>query len=277
MKKFILFISLLILSACSNLRHSFKIDSEKYQAIGKDSRIKFIILHYTALNDEKSIKVLTTNKVSSHYLITSNDDDPIYSLVPDTERAWHAGVSNFDHRTNINDSSIGIEIVNLGYNTNIKYGKKYGDPSDLRPREHYYPYTPTQIEKIAFLVETLKNKYNVDDKYIIAHSDIAPQRKQDPGPLFPWKHLYYDYGLGNWYNEKDKTFFMNNHIFEKQSILSIKNEFKKYGYDINETEEWDAESMKVIYAFQMHFRPEKIDGIVDLETYAIIKALNKKY
>ncbi len=276
MKKFFIFIITIFFISCSN-NPNIEIDSTSYRAKGKNSRIKFIILHYTAINDAKSLKVLTQNNVSAHYLVTLNSKDPIFSLVAESERAWHAGVSSFSGHNNLNDSSIGIEIVNLGYDTSIKYGVTYGDPSNFRPREHYYPYTVGQIEKIAFLLTTLKEKYDISDKYILGHSDIAPDRKQDPGPYFPWKLLYTKYNLGAWYDLSDKEFFFNSELFYSETISSIKKEFEKYGYKVNDTEEWDYSSQKLIYAFQAHFRPEKIDGIMDLETYAILKALNKKY
>ncbi|MGL6064370.1 MAG: N-acetylmuramoyl-L-alanine amidase [Fusobacteriaceae bacterium] len=286
MKKFFLFIITIFFISCSNNQNiereieveiEVEIDSTTYSAKGQNSRIRYIILHYTAINDVKSLRVLTENNVSSHYLVTLESKDPIFSLVHDNERAWHAGISSFGGRTNLNDTSLGIEIVNLGYNTNIKYGPTYGDPNNLRPREHYYPYTVGQIEKVAFLLTQLKKKYDILDKNILGHSDIAPDRKQDPGPFFPWKLLHAEYNLGAWYDTADKEFYFNEELFYSETPLSIKNEFSKYGYKVNDTDEWDYTSQKLVYAFQAHFRPEKIDGIMDLETYAILKALNKKY
>ncbi|MGL5123132.1 MAG: N-acetylmuramoyl-L-alanine amidase [Fusobacteriaceae bacterium] len=276
MKNFFMFIIIIFFISCSN-KQNIKIDSTSYSARGQNSRIRYIILHYTAINDSKSLTVLTQNNVSSHYLVTSNFKDPIFSLVPDERRAWHAGVSSFGGHTNLNDTSLGIEIVNLGYNTGIKYGITYGDPNNLRPREHYYPFNVGQIEKVAFLLTQLKEKYNILDKNILGHSDIAPDRKQDPGPYFPWELLYTKYNLGAWYNISDKDFFYNDELFYSETPVSIKKEFAKYGYKVNDTDEWDDTSQKLIYAFQGHFRPEKTDGIMDLETYAILKALNKKY
>ncbi len=282
MKRFFLSCLLFSLIGCSDTPVlvdtdiKVDIDSTTYQSKGKNQRINFIILHYTAVNDAISIRGLTNTNVSSHYLVTTNSDDPVYSLVPDIERAWHAGVSNFKNYSNLNNNSIGIEIVNLGYDTSRKYGIKHGDPNNLRPKDFFYPYTRKQIEKIALLVKDLKNKYNIKDNFILGHSDIAPLRKQDPGPLFPWKDLYEQYAIGAWYEESDKDFFFDQKLFSAESKENIISEFKKYGYflypDIS-----DLDFSKVIYAFQCHFRPEKVDGILDLETYAILRALNKKY
>lgn len=282
-KKFIFIFSTIILFlGCSstgpNGIRTFDIDNTSYVAKNKDSRIKFIVLHYTAANDESSLKTLSQDSVSVHYVVTTKDRDPIYSLVPNNERAWHAGKSSFDGRSNINDSSIGIEIVNLGYNTTKPFKAKQNGKLAFRPREYYYGYTDVQIEKIVFLINYLKHTYRISDKNIIGHSDVAPLRKQDPGPRFPWRVLYYKYGIGQWYDENDKHFFQSKwEAFHTMSPKEIKCELKKYGYDINDTDEWDDDSRKVIYAFQARFRPEKANGNMDLETYAIIKALNKKY
>lgn len=275
LKKFLSIFSLLILiSACSST--SYKIDNKTYQAKSKNSRIRYIIVHYTAINDEKSINALTKNNVSSHYLITTKAKDPIYSLVPDLERAWHAGDSTFGKRTNLNDSSIGIEIVNVGMRpAKSKYNN--GNPDYIIPRERYIPFNPVQIDKVAFLIRQLSEKYEIAPENILGHSDIAPGRKQDPGPLFPWEFLYRSHGLGSWYDQRDFNKYYNWSLYDSYSIKAIKAEFKKFGYDMNDTNEWDAPSRKVLYAFQMHYRPKKLTGEMDLETFAIIKALNKKY
>lgn len=284
MKKVILTVMLsMFFFACSSTKKThFKIDSQTYRAKNYDNRIKSIILHYTAINNEKSIKALTEGQVSSHYLITDISKDPIFSLVNDEKRAWHAGKSEFLGRTNLNDSSIGIEIVNLGYIS--PKGKLHPQVTNLNSskesfveKELFIPYDEIQIRKAAFLVKELIEKYKISPKMILGHSDIAFERKKDPGPLFPWKMLYDEYGVGAWYEEVDKIEYMNPDEFSKMNIEEIKSEFRKYGYELPKTEIWDTASVQGIYAFQMHFRPENIDGIVDLETYAILRALNKKY
>ncbi|MGL6114892.1 N-acetylmuramoyl-L-alanine amidase [Cetobacterium sp. SF1] len=272
---FLLF--LFILGGCSSV--NLNIDRKTYKATGKNNRIKYIILHYTAINNEKSLRALTKGNVSAHYLVTSDKDQPIYSLVPDDERAWHAGFSKFNGRENLNDTSIGIEIVNLGIQPEALkiYEGKGSGRSFFVPREAYIPYTEAQIEKIAFLVKELSAKYNISPKDITGHADIAPQRKKDPGPLFPWELLYRKYGIGAWYNYDDYITYLDPALYHDTSVEAMKSEFRKYGYDMNETSEWDEESKRVVYAFQMHFRPGRCDGVMDLQTFAILKALNKKY
>ena len=250
----------------------FQVDSSSYVAIGKNERIQFIVVHYTAIDNAASIKELTTNKVSSHFLVLDEDDNKIYSLVPLEQRAWHAGASAFRGRTNINDTSVGIEIVSDGI------AREYRpDPNPYHPYDHYVDYKPIQIEKTAQIIKYVAEKYNVPARNIVAHSDIAPSRKKDPGAKFPWKELYDKYNIGAWYDETDKQTFMDEEKFKATSIREIKDELRKYGYEINRLDEWDKESKDVVYAFQLHFNPKNATGEMDLETFAILKALNKKY
>ena len=250
----------------------FQVDSSSYVAIGKNERIQFIVVHYTAIDNAASIKELTTNKVSSHFLVLDEDDNKIYSLVPLEQRAWHAGASAFRGRTNINDTSVGIEIVSDGI------AKEFiSDPNPYHPYDHYVDYKPIQIEKVAQIIKYVAEKYNVPARNIVAHSDIAPSRKKDPGAKFPWKELYDKYNIGAWYDEADKQTFMDEEKFKAISIREIKDELRKYGYEINRLDEWDKESKDVVYAFQLHFNPKNATGEMDLETFAILKALNKKY
>ena len=249
----------------------FQVDSSTYISRGKEERIKFIILHYTALDNVGSIRELTGG-VSAHFLVLDEDDNKIYSLVPLEQRAWHAGVSAFRGRTNINDTSVGIEIVNDGI------AKEYrSDPNPYHPYDHYVDYKPIQIEKVAQIIKYVAEKYNIPARNIVAHSDIAPSRKKDPGAKFPWKELYDKYNIGAWYDEADKQEFMDEEKFKATSIREIKDELRKYGYEINRFDEWDKESKDVVYAFQLHFNPKNATGEMDLETFAILKALNKKY
>lgn len=274
MKKNFYLIFLLIIfviAGCTASKKIYKIDSEKYIAKGKNERIQFIIIHYTAGSNEASIKELISERASSHYLIPSGKDEKIYNLVPENERAWHAGVSSFRGRTNINDTSIGIEIVNEGIY------KEYRNYPTYNTYDHYVEYEKMQIEKVAQLVKDLSLRYKIPARNILAHSDIAPSRKKDPGAKFPWKKLYDEYGIGAWYEEEDKLFFMNYDEYNSKTISEIKKELKDYGYDINESDEWDKVSRDVVYAFQLHFNPKNLTGEMDLETYAILKALNKKY
>ena len=250
----------------------FKVDSDTYVSLGRNERIQFVVVHYTATNNEYSIKELISNRVSAHFLVLDEDDNTIYNLVPLDQRAWHAGASSFRGRTNLNDTSIGIEIVSDGIARDRR-----NDPNRYPPYDAYLEYKPIQIEKVAQIIKYVAARYNIPAKNIVAHSDIAPSRKKDPGAKFPWKELYEKYDIGAWYNESDKQAFMNEEKFNATSISDIKEELRKYGYEINRTNEWDRDSRDVVYAFQLHFNPKNATGNMDLETFAILKALNKKY
>ena len=250
----------------------FKVDSDTYVSLGRNERIQFVVVHYTATNNEYSIKELISNRVSAHFLVLDEDDNTIYNLVPLDQRAWHAGASSFRGRTNLNDTSIGIEIVSDGIARDRR-----NDPNRYPPYDAYLEYKQIQIEKVAQIIKYVAARYNIPAKNIVAHSDIAPSRKKDPGAKFPWKELYEKYDIGAWYNESDKQAFMNEEKFNATSISDIKEELRKYGYEINRTNEWDRDSRDVVYAFQLHFNPKNATGNMDLETFAILKALNKKY
>jgi len=265
-----------LISCVATTEPRFVIDDQSYQAQGKNERINFIVLHYTAEDEPTSLEILTTKNVSAHYLIPSTDNNKIYHLVPDNERAWHAGSGGFAGRTVLNDTSIGIEIVNDGIQLPYR-GSLKSQNLAYHPTEHFVDFKEVQVRKIAQLVTDLAERYDIAPKNIIGHSDMAPSRKIDPGAKFPWERLYKEYGIGAWYDEADKQQFMSEEKFAKQSIVDIKQALRDYGYQINNTEEWDKSSRNVIYAFQLHFRPDNLSAEMDLETYAILRALNKKY
>lgn len=241
---------------------SERVDGKTYTSKGQNYRIRFIIVHYTVSNRERSIDLLTNKEVSSHYLISDIKEDPIYYLVDENKRAWHAGISSWGNFTNLNDNSIGIEIVNKGYT--MKDGEMY-----------FHPYTSDQIKKVAVLLMDLSKRYDIDPKNILGHSDIAPQRKQDPGAKFPWKELYEKYGIGIWYDTDIKEKYQN--TLEKYTAEEVQKEFQTFGYSIQITGKYDEQTKDVISAFQYRFRPEKYNGLIDNETFAILKSLNEKY
>ncbi len=139
--------------------------------------INCIVLHYTDfLTAKKSLTCLTvpSSNVSAHYLI--DDDGTIYQLVADEKRAWHAGISHWNGRDNVNNNSIGIELQNGG----MTYKKQFGD---------WPPYPDVQIQALAELVHDLQKKHSIPTEHIVGHNDIAPTRKIDPGPHFDWDDL----------------------------------------------------------------------------------------
>lgn len=242
-----------------------------YPAKGQNERVRFLILHYTALDDASSLKVLTQGQVSAHYLVMKNpplrNGKPVVlQLVPEDKRAWHAGVSTWNGRVNLNDASIGIEIVNLGFTDNM-----------LGVRT-WYPYNEMQIKALAALTKDIIKRNNITPDNVLAHSDIAPLRKQDPGKLFPWKR-FAEMGVGAWPDELT----INKYLAGRQpnapaDVLTLQKTLLKYGYDkIPQNGELDKETRLTISAFQMHFRPSDIEGNADAQTEAIAKALVEKY
>lgn len=251
----------------------FKVTKNYFPSVAQNFRQRYIILHYTALNNDKSVMVLSQQGVSSHYLVNDLEDKEIYQLVDENKRAYHAGVSQWRNDSQLNDTSIGIEIVNAGYIVDSSGAKIF--PT----------YPETQFKKIAALVKDIANRYNIPATNILAHSDIAPTRKQDPGPEFPWKRLYDEYQIGMWYDEATKqnlittTASMDFSTLMLQStfIYQLQSDFKKFGYGIIPSGTMDDATKKTIEAFQYHFRPSKFDGVMDGETYAILQALIQKY
>ncbi|HEY1611782.1 MAG TPA: N-acetylmuramoyl-L-alanine amidase, partial [Paraburkholderia sp.] len=163
-----------------------------HRAVSADSRVRFLVMHYTELDEAQSLKVLTTEAVSAHYLVPPHpplrDGRPVvWQLVPESQRAWHAGVSSWQGTTELNAASIGIENVNAG---------PLDAPQDGIHRV-WQPYPPEQVDAIIRLAKDIVTRYQIPPTRVVGHSDIAAQRKTDPGPMFPWKALY-DAGVGAW-------------------------------------------------------------------------------
>jgi N-acetylmuramoyl-L-alanine amidase len=226
--------------------------SKKYSSKSFDERIKFLILHYTAVDFQTSLELLQ-DKVSVHYLI-SDQPVEIFQLVDEDKRAWHAGVSFWAGRTNLNDSSIGIEIVNLDGNKNS--------------------YPEQQIEAVMFLCKQIITKYNISPDCVLGHSDIAPTRKDDPGSLFPWVKLYQN-GIGAMPDQADVEHLEK--ITTIPTVLDLQQNLAKYGYQIDITGNFDEQTRMVLDAFRRHFCPDLIGQKVDVKSYVTLLALIKKY
>ena len=250
----------------------FKVVKTYFPSLAQNFRQRYVILHYTALDHDRSILALTERSVSAHYLVNDTDDNEIYQLVDENKRAYHAGVSVWRNDKNMNDNSIGIEIVNLGFT------------ADATGKRTFLPYNETQLKKVFQLVKDIVQRYQIPPTNVLGHSDLAPTRKQDPGPLFPWKRLYEEENIGMWYDDATMKNIMMNNVadFEMQKdkntfIFKFQTDLQKLGYDITPTGSWNAENKKVVESFQFHFRPENFDGLVDVVTYSILQALLQKY
>ena len=247
----------------------YKVVKTYFPSVAQNYRQRFLILHYTALDDDRSVSVLTEQSVSSHYLVNDLGDKDIYQLVDENKRAYHAGVSAWRNDKNLNDNSIGIEIVNAGYTT------------DASGERVFAPFSEDQFKKVAALVKDIVDRYMIPPTKVLGHSDIAPTRKQDPGPNFPWKRLYDEYGVGMWYDAATVQNFMSQAYskdFNAGSfIYQFQSDLQKFGYETPISGIWDKDTQKIIQAFQYHFRPQRADGVADPETWAILQALIQKY
>jgi N-acetylmuramoyl-L-alanine amidase len=241
-------------------------------AVGQDHRVRFVVLHYTAADASRSLKLLSQGKVSAHYLVS--DDARVYKLVDENERAWHAGVSGWKGRGNLNDTSIGIEIVNRGNSldrSNVTAGTDL--PVDAGAPIAFQPYSSRQVAQLRLLLKSLVARYGIAASDVVGHSDIAPQRKLDPGPLFPWRALAQD-GIGRWYDESLARAAQAR--FEQQGVPDIawfQGQLARIGYDVPADGVATRATTNVIAAFQMHYRPARFDGQPDAETAAILAVM----
>ncbi|TPG81882.1 N-acetylmuramoyl-L-alanine amidase [Pseudomonas arsenicoxydans] len=257
MKYFALIVSLLLLAACSS---GPRIDTS-HPSANYDSRIQFVVVHYTNASLERSLQLLTHGEVSSHYLIGDDKGATIFKLMDESYRAWHAGESEWQGRTWLNSSSIGIEIVNPGF-------------KDTPTGRLWYPYSEDQVKSLIVLLKDISKRYNINPHAIIGHSDIAPLRKLDPGPLFPWKRLAAE-GLGVWPNEQAVARQQAQFAIQLPSISWFQGQLARLGYATPQTGELDVATRHVLAAFQMHFRPSRFDGTPDAESAAILQVLNQ--
>ena len=234
-----------------------KVNSPNFSRVSRKlSDIKFIIIHYTGMQSKvESIQRLTSSKskVSCHYLIDRSGE--IIKLVNDNKVAWHAGKSKWKRFVNLNYNSIGIELENKGH-------------------EHgYQNYTDIQINMLIKLCLHLKKKFRINASNILGHSDISPQRKQDPGEKFPWKKLNKK-KVGIWYKLPKKIRFKNTKSKNIKKLF-FKNLFK-IGYRYFNQSKKSKKDVLVIKAFQRHFLQTKITGKIDKKTLDISHFLANK-
>jgi N-acetylmuramoyl-L-alanine amidase len=229
------------ISICPSLNYSIRKEEKK---------IKFIVIHYTGMQSERAcIKRLTSkrSKVSTHYLI--NREGKITRMVDEKNSAWHAGKSKWKDSINLNNQSIGIELVNKGH--------QFG----------YENFSKKQISKLTLLCKNLIKKYKIKRINILGHSDIAPLRKKDPGEKFPW-HFLSKKKIGHWYNLNNK--YIINHNLSKNDLRNIFfNNLYKIGYRYFDKKKSSQSDLKVIKVFQRRFRQNKVNGLIDQESLKI--------
>ncbi|MEH0834948.1 N-acetylmuramoyl-L-alanine amidase [Pectobacterium cacticida] len=272
MMKWLLCITLTLLTGCQSLS---MLKAERHYALdtsllsrAQEPRIRFLVIHYTAEDFATSLNILTDEHVSAHYLIPAHppmrQGKPLaWQLVPESQAAWHAGASSWRGFSRLNLSSIGIELENAGYRRTLT-GYTWA------------PFTVSQIHLVTEIARDIVDCYQIAPQNVVAHSDIAPQRKQDPGPLFPWKALA-QAGVGAWPDAQRVAFYLNGRLpLQPVDEAVLLEKLGRYGYSVQDAMT-AREKRQVIAAFQMHFRPENYQGRPDAQSEAIVDALLEKY
>ncbi|WP_315923889.1 N-acetylmuramoyl-L-alanine amidase [Mesorhizobium sp. SP-1A] len=215
-----------------------------------------IILHYTGMETGAGAEAWLcdpASEVSSHYLV--HEDGRVVQMVRESDRAWHAGKSSWRGITDINSCSVGIEIVNPGHTLG------------------YRPFPERQIEAVISLCQGISRRHPVSSERVLAHSDVAPGRKVDPGERFPWRVLAAA-GLGHFVAPSPirrgpvlRPGDEGAAVEELQSMLAL------YGYGVEITGVFDVQTDIVVQAFQRHFRPRRVDGVADGSTIRTLRRL----
>lgn len=201
----------------------------------------------------------------------------MFQLVDEERRAWHAGASAWKNRTQINDTSIGIEIVNLGPDRSFAEVEHLLEANPEAAVEiDWAPYPAAQIEALIALSRDIIERHGIHPTDVVAHSDIAPTRKVDPGPRFPWRELY-EAGIGAWPEEHSVARWQAQFVHTPPTLAELQRALRAWGYALEITGELDRETRAVLRAFQMRFRPADYRGRTDAETAARLWALLERY
>ena len=224
------------------------------RAIGKP--VDMLVLHYTGMADaERACDWLcnSTAKVSCHYLVDM--EGRITQMVDEDLRAWHAGVSSWAGEIDVNSRSIGIEIHNPGHAAG------------------YPDFPPGQMAVVAQLCRDIVQRHKIAPRRVLAHSDVAPGRKIDPGEKFDWAFLA-ECGVGHWLSPAP---IVDGRVLQTgdtgEAVSELQQLLKQYGYNIENTGFYNDRTRVVLAAFQRHFRPAKVDGVADLSTRETLKAV----
>ena len=222
----------------------------------RQAGIDILLLHYTGMTATAAAVERLCDpaaQVSSHYVVAENGD--ILQLVPEGRRAWHAGASWWQGATDINSHSIGIEIGNPGHNLG------------------YPDFPEAQIEAVIALCRDILVRHRIPADRVLAHSDVAPVRKSDPGEKFPWRRLYRA-GIGAWVEAAPPA---DTDAFAPGAagveVAALQEALGRYGYGIDPTGTYDGHTAQVVAAFQRHFRPARVDGRADRSTRDTLNAL----
>lgn len=215
-----------------------------------------LLLHYTGLPTvERAIEVLSRPdcKVSCHYVVA--EDGRIIQMVAESMRAWHAGVACWAGEEDINSASIGIEIHNAGHDAGLP------------------EFPPAQMQAVRDLSRDILRRHGIRPERVLAHSDVAPGRKIDPGERFDWRWLAGE-GVGHWVEPDPVAETMGlDAIVEGEEIARFQDLLARYGYRVPRHGRLDEATVKVVAAFQRHFRPVRVDGAIDTSSIATLARL----
>lgn len=279
MKQIIAAILALALAACA------EVPMVDVPSTNQDSRVQLLVLHFTSEDFAESMRLLAEPvrfRVSVHYVVPEPGDETydrdrlvVHRLVDESRRARHAGVSYWAGRQNLNDASVGIEIVNQSACVS-----RNPDAEEQTPEEQDCTFLEYPEEQLELVIELAKDiiarNPEIDPVDVIGHGDIASSRRVDPGPQFPWKRLY-ENGVGAWYDDETVARYRTQMESFPPDLELLQQALNQYGYDLEASGENDARSRFAVRAFQMHFRPESYSGEFDAETAAILFALLEKY
>lgn len=218
------------------------------------SVIDTLMLHYTGMQSgQAAIDRLRDPQaqVSSHYVV--EEDGRIVRLVPELLRAAHAGISFWRGRTMLNDTSIGIEIVNPGH--------EWG----------YRAFPAPQVDAVRRLCLGILSRHPIPANRVVGHSDVAPDRKQDPGELFPWKSMA-ESGIGLFPHDVPDA-GAHDAVVDGPGLLQVRRALRRIGYEVQEQGGYDDRLQTVLTAFQRHWRPETINGHADAGTRVRLQAV----
>jgi len=253
--------SALALAGCATTTEGgLAIDTSR-TAKGQDSRAMFLVIHYTVADLPWSLKILTEQEVSAHYLLTDESPPRIYRLVDESRRAWHSGASGWKGHRLLNASSIGIEVVHPGF--------KLGPDKE----RIYQPFAPAQIDMLIALVKDITKRHQILPERILGHGEVTPSYKEDPGPTFPWRR-FAELGITPPWPDAARV--------EAQRLLFeatppdatwYQKTLAKHGYVVETTGQFDKQTQRVLMNFQMRYRPANYSGQPDLETAALLQVL----
>jgi N-acetylmuramoyl-L-alanine amidase len=232
-----------------------------YSSAAQRDRVRYLVIHFTHADFERTMRIVTGADVSYHYVV--RDDPPaIYQLVDESRSSFHAGASSWRGTTQLNESSIGISLVNGGP----------GDNDADNDPQRWADYPQAQLELFMELVKDVVKRHGIRPEFIVGHSDIAPQRKVDPGPKFPWKRLA-DAGLIKWPDPAKVAERLPVHQAALPEVEWFQAMLARHGYAVPLHGDLDKATRNVVRVFQMRYRPSKFDGEPDAETAAILDAL----